>query len=61
MKRESQNVFKDERDEMEHIGEKREGDVSMGGHHANVDIGKFVVIGKEHSALERGEKMFRGR
>lgn len=31
MKRESQNVFKDERDEMEHIGEKREGDVSIGG------------------------------
>lgn len=43
MKRESQNVFKDERDEMEHIGEKREGDVSIGGgHHANVESGNLL-------------------
>lgn len=57
MKRESQNVFKDERDEMEHIGEKREGDVSIGGGTpCKCWIGKFVVIGKEHSALERGRK-----
>lgn len=35
--------FKDERDEMEHIGEKREGDVSIGGgHHANVESGNLL-------------------